>query len=62
MIISKRRGRPKSENTKKYVCRVRLDESDMVKLDYIRDKFGESHTEALREGLRMRYNLALFKD
>ena len=62
MDILKRRGRPKSKSPKTRIFHVRLDESDTAKLEYVREKFGESPTEILREGLRMRYNLALFKD
>lgn len=58
----KKMGRPKNVRAKRYVCCIRLDENDVAKLEYIRDKFGESHADALREGLRMRYNLALFKE
>ncbi len=62
MDILKRRGRPKSISPKTRIFQIRLDESDTAKLEYVREKFGESPTEILREGLRMRYNLALFKD
>ena len=61
MDILKRRGRPKTERPKDRIIRVRLDEKDMAKLEYVRDKFGESYSDVLREGLRMRYNLAMFK-
>lgn len=62
MDILKRHGRPKKEQPKTHVYRVRLDEKDAAKLAYVRDKFGESSSEVFREGLRMRYNLAMFKD
>ena len=61
MDILKRRGRPKIERPKDRIIRVRLDEKDIAKLEYVRDKFGESYSDVLREGLRMRYNLAMFK-
>ena len=62
MDILKRRGRPKIERPKDRIIRVRLDEKDMAKLEYVRNKFGESSSDVLREGLRMRYNLAMFKE
>lgn len=62
MDLLKKRGRPKSTSPKTRIFQIRLDESDTAKLEYVREKFGESPTEILREGLRMRYNLALFKD
>lgn len=61
MDILKRRGRPKIEQPKDRVVRIRLDKKDMARLEYVRDKFGESYSDVLREGLRMRYNLAMFK-
>ena len=62
MDILKRRGRPKNERPKDRVIRVRLDEKDVARLEYVRNKFGESSSDVLREGLRMRYNLAMFKE
>lgn len=62
MDILKRRGRPKIERPKDRVIRVRLDEKDMARLEYVRDKFGGSMSNVLREGLRMQYNLAMFKE
>lgn len=62
MDILKRRGRPKSKSPKNRMYRIRLDENDVTKLEYVSEKMGESPTEIFREGLRMRYNLALFKD
>lgn len=58
----KRRGRPKSDNPKTRVYKVRLSEKDAAKLGYVREKFGESSSQVLREGLRMRYNLACIED
>lgn len=62
MDILKRRGRPRSEHIKSHICYVRLDDKDMAKLVYVREKNGGSNAEILREGLRMQYNLTLFKD
>ena len=62
MNLLKKRGRPASERPKTHIYRVRLDEKDVARLEYVREKFGESTSDVFREGLRMRYNLAMFKE
>lgn len=60
--VGKKRGRPKSEHTKTRVISIRLSEQDAERLAYIQEKLGETPSESVREGLRMRYNIAMFAD
>lgn len=55
--MEKRRGRPKSEGTKQKRIDIRLTENEYSMLEFVCDEIGITKTEAVREALRIYYNL-----
>ena len=51
--MSPRTGRPKAENPKTNVIRVRLDDATTERLDGYCAKHGNTRAEAVRQGIRL---------
>lgn len=58
----RKRGRPKKNGAKIVPCMIRLTEADAEKLNYIVGKTGKTRSSIIREGIQMRYNIALYRD
>lgn len=56
--MSPRTGRPKSENSKDTMLRVRINDETKKKLDYSAKKFGISRSEVVRNGIENEYQKA----
>ena len=57
-----KRGRPYKEDARKSGYRLRMNDVENAKLDYICAKTGKSKASILREALELRYKLALYTD
>lgn len=62
MDILKRRGRPRLSTCKDGYVTIRVSDKDKGIIDYLTQKTGKTKTELVLNGLRMQYNLELFKD
>lgn len=56
----KKRGRPAKIGVKRKKISVRVDGTDVEKLDYLINEKGMTYTEVFKEGLKMTYNLRKF--
>ena len=56
----KKRGRPAKIGAKSKKISVRVERTDVEKLDYLINEKGMTYTEVFKEGLKMTYNLRKF--
>lgn len=56
----KKRGRPAKIGAKRKKISVRVEGTDVEKLDYLINEKGMTYTEVFKEGLKMAYNLRKF--
>ena len=56
----KKRGRPAKIGVKRKKISVRIEGTDVEKLDYLIHEKGMTYTEVFKEGLKMTYNLRKF--
>ena len=59
--MSPRTGRPKSENAKGTMLRVRIDDSTLSKLEDTAKKLNVSKSDVVRNGINSEYEKALKK-
>jgi len=59
--VSPRTGRPKSDNSKDTMLRVRIDEETVNKLDFTSRKLDMTKSEVVRNGIENEYQKALKK-
>lgn len=59
--MSPRTGRPKSENSKDTMFRVRLDEKTVEKLNYTSNKLNITKSDVVRNGIESEYRKAVNK-
>lgn len=59
--MSPRTGRPKSDNSKDTMLRVRIDDETVHKLDITSKKLGISKSEVVRNGIENEYKKAVKK-
>ena len=57
MDVLKKRGRPAKIGVKRKKISVRVEGTDVEKLDYLINEKGMTYTEVFKEGLKMIYNL-----
>ena len=56
----KKRGRPAKIGAKRKKISVRVEGTDVEKLEYLINEKGMTYTEVFKEGLKMTYNLRKF--
>lgn len=56
--MSPRTGRPKSDNSKDTMLRVRIDEETVNKLDFTSKELGITKSEVVRNGIDSEYKKA----
>ena len=56
MEYLKKRGRPAKIGAKRKKISVRIEGTDVEKLDYLINEKGMTYTEVFKEGLKMTYN------
>ena len=54
--MSPRTGRPKSDNRKDTMLRVRMDKETVDKLDYLAEKQGSDRSKVIRRGIEIQYD------
>ena len=57
MDVLKKRGRPAKIGVKRKKISVRVEGTDVEKLDFLVNEKGMTYTEVFKEGLKMTYNL-----
>ena len=55
--MEKKRGRPIKQDANRKKISVRVEGTDVEKLDYLINEKGMTYTEVFKEGLKMTYNL-----
>ena len=55
--MGKKRGRPVKQDAKRKKISVRIEGTDVEKLDYLINEKGMTYTEIFKQGLKMIYNL-----
>ena len=55
--MGKKRGRPVKQDAKRKKISVRVDGTDVEKLDFLVNEKGMTYTEIFKQGLKMTYNL-----
>ena len=55
--MGKKRGRPIKQDAKRKKTSVRIEGTDVEKLDFLVNEKGMTYTEVFKEGLKMTYNL-----
>ena len=55
--MGKKRGRPIKQDAKRKKISVRVEGTDVEKLDYLINEKGMTYTEIFKQGLKMIYNL-----
>ena len=55
--MGKKRGRPIKKDAKRKKISVRVEGTDVEKLDFLVNEKGMTYTEVFKEGLKMTYNL-----
>ena len=55
--MGKKRGRPAKQDAKRKKISVRVEGTDVEKLDYLINEKGMTYAEVFKEGLKMTYNL-----
>ena len=55
--MGKKRGRPIKQDAKRKKISVRVEGTDVEKLDFLVNETGMTYTEVFKEGLKMTYNL-----
>ena len=55
--MGKKRGRPIKQDAKQKKISVRIEGTDVEKLDFLVNEKGMTYTEVFKEGLKMTYNL-----
>ena len=55
--MGKKRGRPIKQDAKRKKISVRVEGTDVEKLDFLVNEKGMTYTEVFKEGLKMAYNL-----
>lgn len=58
----KKRGRPHVYKPKTNVVPIRITDEELAQLAYICEKEDISKSDVFREGLRMMYNLTVYRD
>lgn len=59
--MSPRTGRPKSDNSKGTMFRVRIDEETVEKLDFTSKELGITKSDVVRNGIENEYKKAMKK-
>lgn len=54
--MSPRTGRPKSDNRKDTMLRVRMDKETVEKLDYLAEKQCSDRSKVIRRGIEIQYD------
>ena len=57
--MSRKRGRPSRENTKRFNYRLRISEGDVYNLNFIQEVTGKTKADILRDGLKSEYEKAM---
>ena len=60
-VLTKKRGRPVKDGSKRCRQQIRMTDEQSDMLDYICDMTGKTKTEVLLEGLRMQHNMVKFR-
>ena len=55
--MGKKRGRPIKQDAKRKKISVRVEGTDVEKLNFLVNEKGMTYTEVFKEGLKMTYNL-----
>ena len=55
--MGKKRGRPIKQDAKRKKISVRIEGTDVEKLDFLVNEKGMTYTEIFKQGLKMTYNL-----
>ena len=55
--MGKKRGRPVKQDAKRKKISVRVEGTDVEKLDFLVNEKGMTYTEIFKQGLKMAYNL-----
>lgn len=55
-MVAGKKGRPFSESAKDYMLRVRLDRTDLEKLDTLAKEKNISRSEIVRKGIEIQYD------
>ena len=55
--MGKKRGRPVKQDAKRKKISVRVEGTDVEKLDFLVNEKGMTYTEIFKQGLKMTYNL-----
>ena len=55
--MGKKRGRPVKQDAKRKKISVRVEGTDVEKLDFLVNERGMTYTEVFKHGLKMTYNL-----
>ena len=55
--MEKKRGRPIKKDAKRKKISVRVEGTDVEKLNFLVNEKGMTYTEVFKEGLKMTYNL-----
>ena len=55
--MGKKRGRPIKQDAKRKKISVRVEGTDVEKLDFLVNEKGMTYTEIFKQGLKMTYNL-----
>ena len=55
--MGKKRGRPVKQDAKRKKISVRVEGTDVEKLDFLVNERGMTYTEIFKQGLKMIYNL-----
>lgn len=59
--MSPKIGRPKSDNNKDTMFRVRLDEQEVMKLEFASKELGITKSEVVRNGIETEYQKSVNK-
>lgn len=60
--IIRKRGRPSKPDGKNKDFKIRMTEEELEHLNYLSEKSGKNKSEIIREGLKMYYNLQVYKN
>lgn len=55
--MGKKRGRPVKQDAKRKKISIRVESTDVEKLDFLVNEKGMTYTEIFKQGLKMTYNL-----
>ena len=58
----KKRGRPATDDPKRYRCEIRMTEDERDMLDYLTYRKDMSKTDVINKAIKMLYNLEKYSD